>query len=131
MYQFISSLTPEQLAIFAGLFTPFLHYLSTKFISFENSHRNFINWIVSFVIPAFFTLATYLSTNTSFNNLVPLYGTVYAVSQLIYLVSVRTWNNNAYLRQQLAPFISTPVVTAPVTTVVVAPVAPVQPEVIL
>lgn len=98
MLQFFHSLSPEDWAIFAGLLAPFVHFLATRWISFENKHREMINWVVAFLIPAAATVLTYLATDPGFNKLVPLYGTVFATAQLVYLVSVRSWNENKVLR---------------------------------
>lgn len=87
MQHFVSTLTPEQVAIIAGIIAPVVHYLFDKWRSFSTGH----NWLLSFLIPFLGTIAVFLSQNATFNQAFPLYATVYATGQLVYVIAVRYW----------------------------------------
>lgn len=87
MLHFIHTLSPEQLAMIAGFIAPVVHYLFDKWRAFSTGH----NWVLSFLFPLLGTVAVFLSQNASFNDAFPLYATVYATGQLVYVTAVRYW----------------------------------------
>ena len=88
MYKFASTLTPEQIAIIVGVLSPLIHYFFDKWRNFNSTH----NYILSFAFPLLGTVAVFLLHNTTFTHLVPLYATVYATGQAVYVSAIRYWS---------------------------------------
>jgi hypothetical protein len=90
------SFTPDQWAMIVALAvaSPFGQYLATEYSKWLNQpqHQRFkenLNWGLSIGIPALGTIATFLVTNSQVSDAFPIFTSLYAFGQLVYLSSVR------------------------------------------
>jgi hypothetical protein len=87
MYHFLSTLTPEQWALVAGLVSPLVQFGLGKLKDLSSTH----NWLLSFALPILGTVAAALASSPQFTELVPMYAVVYTSAQGFYFVAVKWW----------------------------------------
>lgn len=91
-----ASFTADQWAVIAALAfsSPFAQYLVTEYWRFLNApaHKQLkenLNWALSIGFPALGTIVTFLVTNTQVVDAFPIFASLYALGQGVYLASVR------------------------------------------
>lgn len=86
--------TPDQWAMIAALAfsSPFAQYLAVEYSRYLDTHAKLkenINWTLSIGFPAIGTIVVFLVTNPDVAHAFPIFTTLYALGQGVYLASVR------------------------------------------
>lgn len=89
-----SAFTPDQWAMITALAfsSPFAQYLVTEYSRYLDARpklKDNLNWALSIGFPALGTIVTFLVTNADVTHAFPIFTTLYALGQGVYLASVR------------------------------------------